>query len=130
MQHQRNFRRTLTATAVVLGNFISCTGYITLPDGSPAGSTDPSAASQTGATRGSPKRATGVTDRAAVGAGPSISVAWSGTVGTWCGPSDAQTLWVTLQPAARACDVASHKLYSSAAEDTSVHRSLELPCHQ
>lgn len=126
MQHQRNFRRTLTATAVVLGNFISCTGYISQPDGSPAGSADGSAASQTGATQGNSKRATGVTDRAAVGAGPSISVAWSSAVGTWCGPSEAQTLWVTLQPAARACDAASHKLYSSSAEDSSEGLALSL----
>ena len=126
MQDQRNSRRTIAVTAAVLGNFIACTGYVTLPDGSPAGSTDPTAASQNGAARGTAKRATGVADRSAVGAGPSISVAWSGAVGTWCGPSEAQTLWVTLQPAARACDAASHKLYSSAAEDSSEGVALSL----
>ena len=124
MQRERNFRIAIPALAVALGNFVSCTGYIE-HSGSGAASGGPDdAASQADASVS--KRSSASTDRAPGGAGAAVAVAWQSAFGTWCGPAEKQTLWLTAKPSGVACDVAKSKLYSDAAEDTSQGLTVEL----
>ncbi len=52
---------------------------------------------------------------------------WSAAVGTWCGPAEKQTLWLTTKPQASGCAAAGQKLYTDdAAQDTSEGLTLEL----
>src|SRR6187549_1322673 len=128
MQPERNFR-TLTPPMVAvlgalgaLGALMGCTGYLASPDdGAPAASANVSAASQTDAGGGA------ATLRNATSAGPGevISSSWSAAIGTWCGPSEKQTLWLTTKPAGGGCDQASHKLYADAVEDSSEGLTVE-----
>jgi len=49
-----------------------------------------------------------------------------GSIGSWCGPFDKQTLWLTAKPQASVCQAAATKVYSDAAEDTSEGLTVEL----
>lgn len=123
MQRERNFRMALAACAVAVGNSLSCTGYIDHPLPAQASPSAPDAGPQPDEGVGAAKRSSAQADRGALGG--SISVAWQSAVGTWCGPSDEQTLWVSARPVA-ACDVASRKLYGNGSEDTSPGVTLAL----
>lgn len=54
------------------------------------------------------------------------ALSWSGSVGSWCGPVEKQTLWLNARPQAAACDNASHQLYSTGEADTAEGLTLEL----
>lgn len=123
MQRERNFGTVSVAAAAALGNFLNCTGYIERPGGGGVADDAPRA-SQIGASSDAAKHATGPTDR--VGTRGSGALAWQSTVGSWCGPSAARSLWLSAKPLASSCDAASHKLYSNAAEDTSEGVTLGL----
>ena len=125
MQRERNFRTAITALAVALGSFVGCTGYIEQP-GSDAASSAPEGTSQSDADVS--KRSSATTDRAAAGAAAPVAVTWQSALGTWCGPAEKQTLWLTTKPAGIACDVAKSKLfsYSAPAGDTSEGLTFEL----
>src|SRR5689334_13386693 len=45
------------------------------------------------------------------------ALSWSGSVGSWCGPVEEQTLWLNARPQAAACDNASHQLYTTGEAD-------------
>lgn len=126
MQRERNFRTAISALAVALGNFVSCTGYIEQAGGDAASSTPDPGASQLGTSVS--KRGNISTDRAPSGVAATSTVAWPSALGTWCGPAEKQTLWLTTKPAGTACDLAKSKLFSGAApnEDTSEGLTLEL----
>jgi hypothetical protein len=123
MQPESNFRRAMLPVVAVFGAVLGCTGYLEAPDvDAPAAASGTAAPSQTGATGDAAILGDGT--GAAVGA--VISSAWPAAIGSWCGPSDKQTLWLTTKPSVNACDQASQKVYADATEDISEGVTLEL----
>ncbi len=53
-------------------------------------------------------------------------VTWQSALGTWCGPAEKQTLWLTSKPSGLACELAKSKLFNDATEDTSEGLTFEL----
>jgi hypothetical protein len=100
---------------------LSCTGYVQPREGDapvvepiPGTAAAPSA-SGTNSAAGSKAAASAV-----------APAAWTGSVGSWCGPVEEQTLWLNARPQAAACEVVSQKLYSAASEDTAEGLTLKL----
>ncbi len=121
MQRERNFRAALPAFAVIFGSFVGCTGYIEPSgNGAPAPSSATHGSSQAGASAGTNCAASTVNGTA------TPTVTWPAAVGTWCGPAEKQTLWLTTKPQASACAASSQKLYTDATEDSSEGLTLEL----
>jgi hypothetical protein len=54
------------------------------------------------------------------------ALSWSGSVGSWCGPVEKQTLWLNARPQGAACEDASHQVYTSGNADTAEGLTLEL----
>jgi Peptidase M66 len=116
MQRDSNFRAVGPAFAVAFGSFVGCTGYI-----EPSGSSAPAAASAAGA---SSQAGATAPPAAAISATPTAS--WPAAIGTWCGPVDKQTLWLTTKPQASACSASSQTLYADTSKDDSEGLALEL----
>ena len=120
MQRERAFRTAIPAIAVAFGSFVGCTGYI-----ESAGSSGPAASSATGTS----SQAGATADPAASNAASTVTTPttnWPAAIGTWCGPVDEQTLWLTTKPQAAACSASSQKIYTDANEDSSEGLTLEL----
>src|SRR6478609_6878979 len=115
---QSNARSTALFAAVFGCSLFACTAHVE-PGGDgeevhprPFSANEPSRSSADTVSEGSQVAAPGVS--------------WSGSVGSWCGPVEKQTLWLNARPQAAACDSASRQVYSSADADTAEGLTLEL----
>jgi hypothetical protein len=114
-------RKRITRPALVLslGTLVGCTGYVQ-PQGSgesiqqPAAAPEPSAQPETAAapvSLGAPQ-------------------AWFGGIGTWCGPAEQRSLWLSATPEAAACEAASANVYHDGSRKNGTGLRLELPAEQ
>ncbi len=119
MQSSSNFRVALPWLALLSG----CTASLESSGNGPTSSAL-GGATAAGAGGGA-ALSNGAGTGGAGGMTPALPV-WSGAVGSWCGPAEKQTIWLTASPAASTCEASSKKVYSTEAEDTSEGLKLEL----
>jgi hypothetical protein len=123
MQPKRVFRAVLPAI-FGLASLVACTAHVEPSGGGPVALLDGQpASSQSGAVDASSEAAT---RKLASSDSHTVLPTWAGAIGTWCGPVDEQTLWLTARPGASACDVASKSITGTEGPNAAEALTLEL----
>lgn len=112
--------RSVPQFAAVFGSLaLACTGHI-VPggEGKPVGIGDTSFPN--------PDSTSTVTANDDSAATSTATVGWSGGIGTWCGPGEQQTLWLTARPRSAACEGEARSVRPSATDVNAEGLTLEL----